>query len=1286
VGRKRINWKRNWPLISSGTMTAFGTAVLVAAAWHWLSEDYPRITDRFWNIKLGWWMVSALGAILIAAALLFFCTNKVGWLNTLQKCVVLALLGHLVLASLVQLAIIWEHTDEKEREPPKIKLPPPAIGGLGKAIRRQISDLAIQDPTLLRTKQAEQLAAKQPPAEDVKPKVPRTEPESVPLEVQRPELQPTPPTAKAERGPPKMMIQAPPLSNPPKQKPIAKREKQPTPPEPPGAESKPSQAQTITPRPRKSETETHPTKARTESLARPAELSETIAAAEAPVALEPQVTEEKQPLARPIAAPTETLAEPEDQPPELRVMPKESRLAREGPPKSAPREVVLRLNRPEPTDIPLTAAATILPQAPETTEASLASLPPITAEHIAATPEDTAGQPIRRGERRLAAPTSGGPRPAEKLGETAPHEPHPRGVRLTTAPTKASLESLASTSGTQQAPMPAGERVSTNVSPTLEGQIAPRPAGVGDWPGPAWEREPIGPPSPFVASRLGELAPPAAGTEDIPVRADPAQVGAESLTLPALIPARQPSAGPPEPFRSNIPSPGEPLEAVPAGPMRVPIAGSEQRPIGPEAQRAPAGFRLAAATPLPTKTKKLLARPGPARPEGRSLAELARPPRAVGLTAEDLSGVTRKTAGWQQLEIEVFSHGPPLSEGEARVVVPDTSPAGLGETRLAEATSPAGMLRILPLAARPTEQPPVSAAMPAAARPAHEAPETPATTVEPVLYERLLATGPTIGSTQAASKQAETAVIATSAGPDSRAVLEKRETARPVGPAADIGPPAPPTRYEQRPTLVLAAKTPARHWMPQAKEAPQPKLDLMESFSDARPGQIGPALAARTAEHLPERQARRESPAARKLTFKPASAGKPEAFEPAGMARPAKAATSSSAVKLAAAGKPETAEELAPSPASARQPYLMPLRPAPPEGLVEPEWLFQRSREKRPAVIKDMGGSAQSEQAVATALEFLARSQEPDGRWTYFTAAPKPGHNSRHSRDTALTGLAALCFLAAGHTPAEPGPYQQHTAKAMDFLISVQKADGDLRAGGDMYGHAMAALAVTEAAVMTGDARHRNAAIKAARFIIDAQDGETGGWRYKPGQAGDTSVLGWQVMVLYSATHLGAKLPEKTVEGALRWLDGVSKRSPNNILSGYVDSNPTPAMTAEAVFSRILLGQKLSEAQQKEVGEYLLAYEPGKGKNDLWGRDDFYLMYYAALALMQMQNEAWEKWNAKMREHLIKIQRKEGKLKGSWDPKTKYSNQGGRVYNTAMATLTLEVYYRYLPIYARPQS
>jgi hypothetical protein len=52
-----------------------------------------------------------------------------------------------------------------------------------------------------------------------------------------------------------------------------------------------------------------------------------------------------------------------------------------------------------------------------------------------------------------------------------------------------------------------------------------------------------------------------------------------------------------------------------------------------------------------------------------------------------------------------------------------------------------------------------------------------------------------------------------------------------------------------------------------------------------------------------------------------------------------------------------------------------------------------------------------------------------------------------------------------------------------------------------------------------------------------------------------------------------------------------------------------------------------------------------------------------------------------MRTVLVDTQRKDGHLAGSWDPQGGHAQRGGRVYMTALAVCTLEVYYRHMPLY-----
>ncbi len=82
---------------------------------------------------------------------------------------------------------------------------------------------------------------------------------------------------------------------------------------------------------------------------------------------------------------------------------------------------------------------------------------------------------------------------------------------------------------------------------------------------------------------------------------------------------------------------------------------------------------------------------------------------------------------------------------------------------------------------------------------------------------------------------------------------------------------------------------------------------------------------------------------------------------------------------------------------------------------------------------------------------------------------------------------------------------------------------------------------------------------------------------------------------------------------------------------------------------------------------------------------DMYYWYYATQVLHNVPGPDWDKWNRQMRRVLIETQCKDGCAAGSWDPdkptRDRWGDAGGRLYVTSLAALTLEVYYRYLPLY-----
>jgi hypothetical protein len=83
-----------------------------------------------------------------------------------------------------------------------------------------------------------------------------------------------------------------------------------------------------------------------------------------------------------------------------------------------------------------------------------------------------------------------------------------------------------------------------------------------------------------------------------------------------------------------------------------------------------------------------------------------------------------------------------------------------------------------------------------------------------------------------------------------------------------------------------------------------------------------------------------------------------------------------------------------------------------------------------------------------------------------------------------------------------------------------------------------------------------------------------------------------------------------------------------------------------------------------------------------WDRiQSTYYWYYATLAMYQHGGKEWDTWNEAIKTQLLANQHTRGELAGSWDPDDVWAGVGGRVYQTAICTLSLEVYYRYLPLY-----
>jgi hypothetical protein len=339
------------------------------------------------------------------------------------------------------------------------------------------------------------------------------------------------------------------------------------------------------------------------------------------------------------------------------------------------------------------------------------------------------------------------------------------------------------------------------------------------------------------------------------------------------------------------------------------------------------------------------------------------------------------------------------------------------------------------------------------------------------------------------------------------------------------------------------------------------------------------------------------------------------------------------------------------------------------------------------------GATKITERAVNASLNWLARHQNQDGSWTQDDFQKHCKNDTCTGRgssrqDVGTTALALLPFLAAGQTHKNKGIYQGQVTRAMNYLLRQQDSkNGDLRGqGGTMYAHALATLALCELHGMTklygssGDPKLYDAAQKAIGFIQSAQHPNTGGWRYSPGDPGDTSVTGWIVMALKSAQMAGISVNPAVFEGARKYLMSTSSGYNKEHFSYQPRQNPTMSMTSVGLLCMQYLGARRNDPQIVDGCNYLMGNLPDTEN----GRHVYY-WYYASMVMHNITGPQWDQWNRAMRKTLINTQVREGCAAGSWDPALptpdQWGSQGGRLMETCLSALTLEVYYRYLPLY-----
>lgn len=315
--------------------------------------------------------------------------------------------------------------------------------------------------------------------------------------------------------------------------------------------------------------------------------------------------------------------------------------------------------------------------------------------------------------------------------------------------------------------------------------------------------------------------------------------------------------------------------------------------------------------------------------------------------------------------------------------------------------------------------------------------------------------------------------------------------------------------------------------------------------------------------------------------------------------------------------------------------------------------------------------------AITDGLAWLALNQQPDGGWKSSSAGGSA------LDETALTGLAMLCFLAEGITHVS-GQYRGEVAGAVNKLRAAQKDDGligDPASPTCRLGHAFAMLALCELRNMTDDDELAPVCQKALGYAIGIQEPGTG-WRLGEKKAPEDIVLtAWMQLGMLSARTGRLKFLEGLLEGALNSFNSASdadgrvnyarptdQTRPQRMLPGYQSAL---VATAAAAFGRLASGENPSAPKLKGALAFVREDLPNVS------RANFPYFFFGTCSLFHADELSYRQWKWPLKKVLLSLQLREGADAGAWDMGQFSDFRGGKVYPTALAILSFQAPYNY---------
>ena len=339
-------------------------------------------------------------------------------------------------------------------------------------------------------------------------------------------------------------------------------------------------------------------------------------------------------------------------------------------------------------------------------------------------------------------------------------------------------------------------------------------------------------------------------------------------------------------------------------------------------------------------------------------------------------------------------------------------------------------------------------------------------------------------------------------------------------------------------------------------------------------------------------------------------------------------------------------------------------------GLI-PEALKKRcSKDDRAARLRENGGTPACEDAVLKGLRWIKSQQKANGSWG-------------KSNKPAMTGLALLAYLGHCETVVSP-EFGESTAKGITYLIDLgMKNNGKLATNSNTqpfcYEHAIATYALAEAATLCQGSKWpflkhlEEITQKAGQIIIDSQN-ENGGWAYQYAMYDghtDLSIVGWQLQALKACSHVTSVKFNGMADCVSKGLNYVNSLQGSTGNFGY--NGPGGAGYQPLTGVGMLCNQMWDKGKSPQVAKAAKQVLENV-KFDYKTGANLYAAYYESQAMMQRGGDDWKKYNNLMREQLVGNQLADG----SWGASPGSAHVNNNVFSTALCTMMLEVYYRFL--------